>query len=99
MISLDSHYSDKLEGDPGLEKFSLGRLMNTGVYFARARIQGATATRLLAYATHCVLPPSIATVLESVNSSTERVAPTISPALSVKPGRSLNFFAPITVTG
>lgn len=41
VISLDAHYTDKPAGDDGLEPGSLlGRLMNTGVYFARARIQG-----------------------------------------------------------
>eukprot|EP00775_Hariotina_reticulata_P006248 gene6248-6484_t len=40
VISLDAHYTDKPAGDDGLEPGSLlGRLMNTGVYFARARIQ------------------------------------------------------------
>jgi hypothetical protein len=41
LISLDAHYSDKAPGDEGLETFQAGRLMNTGVYYARARIQGA----------------------------------------------------------
>jgi hypothetical protein len=40
LISLDAHFSDKAPGDDGLETFQAGRLMNTGVYYARARIQG-----------------------------------------------------------
>ncbi|WIA11573.1 hypothetical protein OEZ85_011679 [Tetradesmus obliquus] len=39
LISLDGHHTDKPPGDEGLEAFQAHRMMNTGVYYARARIQ------------------------------------------------------------
>ncbi|KAF8070925.1 arabinosyltransferase [Scenedesmus sp. PABB004] len=44
LISLDAHHTTKAPGDPGLELgFTLGRLMNTGVWFSRAKPPGTHA--------------------------------------------------------